>query len=327
MNISINEPCHENWEAMTPNQQGAFCKSCMKDVIDFSKMSLDQVKNFFSKPQLKVCGRFEEKQLQELSFDDFFSRFTYWNFSKKFVVIFFMAFGFWIFSNSSAFAQRGEHMLKGEVAVMPDKKIQKQTQTDPMHAEANKRMIKGKVARTVCKSETVQPTKTTEEKYMMMGVVAYNPHREKQPEPVKPQTFVTGDTTVITQPTQDVPVKPETTIVNEEPARILTNVLEEIPNKQPLNTTEDKVAKAPETEIPLEDIKINIYPNPNSGIFIIETKEKRLIHILDENGKLVLSKEVEGLTTIDASQLRAGIYSINAVNEDGRLVKKVVITK
>ena len=48
MKITINEPCHEKWDAMTPNTQGAFCKVCAKDVVDFSNKSLQQIKNFFS---------------------------------------------------------------------------------------------------------------------------------------------------------------------------------------------------------------------------------------------------------------------------------------
>src|ERR1700747_3034004 len=118
MKISINEPCHENWDAMTPNDKGAFCKSCSKDVVDFSKMGIEEIKSFFSKPQSgKTCGRFEETQLQELTFDDFFSKFRYWNFAKKFAVIFFFTFGFALFS-TDVLAQDNRRMMKGEVVFM-----------------------------------------------------------------------------------------------------------------------------------------------------------------------------------------------------------------
>ena len=120
MKIAINEPCRENWDAMTPNTQGAFCKVCVKDVIDFSKKSLSEIKNYFAdKESQKICGRFKEKQLQELSFDDFFARFKYWNFTKKFAVIFFLTFGLSIFLNQNAMAQK-EQMLKGDVAYVPE---------------------------------------------------------------------------------------------------------------------------------------------------------------------------------------------------------------
>ena len=35
MEISIQKPCHENWDSFTPNEQGAFCGKCVKTVIDF----------------------------------------------------------------------------------------------------------------------------------------------------------------------------------------------------------------------------------------------------------------------------------------------------
>jgi hypothetical protein len=62
--LSIPTPCHENWDAMTPVQQGKFCGSCLKQVIDFSNMSDRQVAEFFKKPSTgSVCGRFMTDQL------------------------------------------------------------------------------------------------------------------------------------------------------------------------------------------------------------------------------------------------------------------------
>jgi len=176
MKISINEPCQENWDAMTPNTQGAFCKSCLKDVVDFSKMGVTQIKLFFSKNESseKICGRFKETQLQELSFDDFFSRFRYWNFTKKFAVIFFLFFGFWVFSNSLS-AQNTQH-LKGEVMIMPDKTPKKDTtkKKDPKNIKMGKIKCDNTPRNQACKKETK----------MMMGDVAA-PIENKQPLPTK----------------------------------------------------------------------------------------------------------------------------------------------
>ena len=65
MKISINEPCHENWDKMTPNDKGAFCLSCQKNVVDFSNKTITQIKDFFRKKTEaeSVCGRFDESQL------------------------------------------------------------------------------------------------------------------------------------------------------------------------------------------------------------------------------------------------------------------------
>ncbi len=62
--LYIPKPCHEDWNKMTPTQQGKFCGSCSKQVIDFSLMSDNQVLNFLSQQSGKLCGRFDAEQLQ-----------------------------------------------------------------------------------------------------------------------------------------------------------------------------------------------------------------------------------------------------------------------
>jgi len=64
MQISIPKACNENWNEMTPEQQGAFCKVCSKVVIDFSKMSDEEIIRYFEKKkEEKTCGRFRVSQL------------------------------------------------------------------------------------------------------------------------------------------------------------------------------------------------------------------------------------------------------------------------
>lgn len=65
LHLSIPEPCHENWQQMTPTEQGRFCNACAKQVVDFSNMSDDQVLNYFSTVKNeKVCGRAYPDQLE-----------------------------------------------------------------------------------------------------------------------------------------------------------------------------------------------------------------------------------------------------------------------
>ena len=64
LQLTIAEPCHENWDGMTPVEKGKFCGSCQKQVVDFSDMSDRQVAEFFKKPSTgSVCGRFMTDQL------------------------------------------------------------------------------------------------------------------------------------------------------------------------------------------------------------------------------------------------------------------------
>jgi hypothetical protein len=63
--LQIPKPCHENWDKMTPVEQGRFCGSCQKAVVDFTGMSDMQVVAFFKKPSTgSVCGRFYNDQLE-----------------------------------------------------------------------------------------------------------------------------------------------------------------------------------------------------------------------------------------------------------------------
>jgi hypothetical protein len=61
--LQIPEPCHENWDKMTPVDKGRFCDSCQKAVVDFTGMSDAQLVAFFKKPSTGVCGRFFNDQL------------------------------------------------------------------------------------------------------------------------------------------------------------------------------------------------------------------------------------------------------------------------
>ena len=61
--IHIEEPCHENWSTMSPEEKGRFCHSCSKTVTDFSMMSDYQILKYLSTASGPVCGRFAPDQV------------------------------------------------------------------------------------------------------------------------------------------------------------------------------------------------------------------------------------------------------------------------
>lgn len=61
--ISIPEPCHEDWDKMTPVEQGRFCSSCQKKVIDFTMQDDEAIIEFFNNYNGSACGRFNDEQL------------------------------------------------------------------------------------------------------------------------------------------------------------------------------------------------------------------------------------------------------------------------
>lgn len=63
MKITIPNPCHENWDAMPPDEKGRFCSVCSKTVRDFTVSSDQEVIKAFSHPEDNICGRFNASQL------------------------------------------------------------------------------------------------------------------------------------------------------------------------------------------------------------------------------------------------------------------------
>lgn len=53
LKITIPEPCHESWDKMSPNDNGRFCLSCSKTVVDFTTMLPEEVQHFFNQNKNK----------------------------------------------------------------------------------------------------------------------------------------------------------------------------------------------------------------------------------------------------------------------------------
>lgn len=98
--IIIPEPCHEDWDKMTPKDNGRFCLSCAKTVINFSKMLPEEVQQYFISNQGKsICGRFKTTQLDEVIIQ-IPNRILYsqTHYHKMFLLALFIAMGTTLFS-------------------------------------------------------------------------------------------------------------------------------------------------------------------------------------------------------------------------------------
>lgn len=61
--VTIPEPCQENWNEMTPREQGRFCSVCTKTVVDFSAMTDTQLFDVLKNGAGNMCGHFHKEQL------------------------------------------------------------------------------------------------------------------------------------------------------------------------------------------------------------------------------------------------------------------------
>ncbi|MBB5397949.1 carboxypeptidase-like regulatory domain-containing protein [Mucilaginibacter sp. AK015] len=64
--ITIPQPCHQNWNEMTPVEQGRHCAHCSKTVTDFTAMTNSQIVSYLAERD-NVCGRFDNYQLPGLN--------------------------------------------------------------------------------------------------------------------------------------------------------------------------------------------------------------------------------------------------------------------
>ncbi|UTN05826.1 energy transducer TonB [Flavobacterium bizetiae] len=98
--ITIPKPCHEDWNKMTPSDNGRFCLSCSKTVVDFTSMLPDEVQHFFIQNQnTNICGRFKKSQLDTITIQ-IPSRvlYTQTHYHKMFLLALFIAMGTTLFS-------------------------------------------------------------------------------------------------------------------------------------------------------------------------------------------------------------------------------------
>ncbi len=61
--ISVPTPCHENWEAMSPREQGRHCAQCDHVVADLTTATDAQLVALFTSNSKPKCARFDTRQL------------------------------------------------------------------------------------------------------------------------------------------------------------------------------------------------------------------------------------------------------------------------
>ncbi|MDC0272141.1 hypothetical protein OAM07_01265 [Crocinitomicaceae bacterium] len=66
-NLKIEKPCREDWNKMAPNQLGRHCQLCEKTVVDFTKMSSEEIKEYLlKKSNERICGRIIKEPIKRI---------------------------------------------------------------------------------------------------------------------------------------------------------------------------------------------------------------------------------------------------------------------
>ncbi|MBN4070922.1 hypothetical protein JYT72_00300 [Crocinitomix catalasitica] len=65
--FQIPEPCHENWNEMSPTEKGRFCEKCSKEILDLRALGPEIAKNRILL-SANPCVRIEENVLSEMNF-------------------------------------------------------------------------------------------------------------------------------------------------------------------------------------------------------------------------------------------------------------------
>jgi hypothetical protein len=61
--LQIPTPCHESWDAMTPNATGRHCAACAKTVVDFSEKTDAEILHYLARASGEICGRVRAAQV------------------------------------------------------------------------------------------------------------------------------------------------------------------------------------------------------------------------------------------------------------------------
>ncbi|MFM2306115.1 MAG: hypothetical protein RLZZ367_784 [Bacteroidota bacterium] len=61
--LQLTKPCTERWDKMIPTQQGAYCSSCNKQVIDLTAKTENEIYELVTQHNGEMCARLTKQQL------------------------------------------------------------------------------------------------------------------------------------------------------------------------------------------------------------------------------------------------------------------------
>ena len=315
--VRVPEPCHEDWNSMQPDAKGKFCNSCSKSVFDFSNKTDAEIKDILLEyKDQKVCGHFKKSQVNRplnisINFKDLPKNISM---TKAFAIALFLVFGTFLIICTDEHGQKvgkievveteaqSQRYMLGMMSIdIPPPTIDSITQlTETISGDIESVYIEGNVAGGIS-FEEVNP----EEIVVMDTVVKEEP---------APENFVVG------MMVMSYPVIDTTDTISKDSSDI--NNTRRIETTEAINKTTNFV----------------IYPNPSNGEFTITydviKRMNVVVNIIDLKGLLIknvvdITNQYEGKYKIpvNVSDLPNGIYLVNLIMENKKLVERLVIER
>jgi hypothetical protein len=308
--ISIPEPCHEDWNSMTPDANGKFCHSCSKSVIDFTNKTDAEIHTMLmERKNEKVCGHFKKTQVNRplaltIPFHTLPRNLPP---ARAFAIALFFVFGTFLFSCTN------EHNQKiDEITVTVPERYTGITMGEPMMPLISETIDSVNIpyheGTSICSSSIVSGDISYEEVPIIDSL---------------PEVMVQETSTSIT------------TIEYRTLGMISYRTVEPIVEKD--TTSSDRQLNS-ETIKPDTNTTFRVYPNPTNGNFNISYEVMKRgnvqVDIFDINGILVKTlvsqqNQYEGKYIIptDVSNLIDGIYVCRIINNGVEKSTKLIIAK
>lgn len=263
--VYVPEPCHEDWNKMTPKEQGRFCDSCSKVVVDFTKMSNQEVRDYLQEnSNQRVCGHFKKSQLDIPAIEIKLTAAHYkLPMISKFLLASFLVFGFNLYTSAQT-------KTTGGVAPVPVTIKVEGKAVQTYHTQENLELINGQtvieeylegdveyIPEEETKKDTLKHHPVTEEEALkpkvkiseLIGNVALKPVQKETHE------ILIGE--VIEKPVEPEPVPEKETLLLGKPAMVshehIKGDVKVEPTDKEIDFTEEPTAIRGEVALPIED--------------------------------------------------------------------------
>jgi hypothetical protein len=357
--LVIAKPCHENWGKMTPTEQGRFCNSCTKEVVDFRDKKKEDIIEYLEsyKGEGQTCGQFSPNQIDHIGK-------TYINSSiyKRIGISFLALLGVFSFKNANAQKPKmGKVAIKGDVSYNEYNQANQKVEVTIFGAvrTLNGEKIAGAEIKFNHEGKQLASTKTIANGtfaiqlkldksmkaitmytkangYEMKINVIPNPAKEKIRVDIIMETemMVLGEIAIQVDTVKTDSVKTCTNIIEKDsiiPEFNSSGVGLENPHKilVPDPSQKDSTQINPEIDLINDKKWLSVYPNPTSDNATIEWKNEgeNTIEIFDLNGKMIWSTQQNGTKTVlNTSNLSNGNYLVKVTSKITRKTETAQLT-